>query len=63
MKSLAVEILVQPQDHTLAEAEIEQLSAKVVAAAANPEPRTSSAPVQRRAITAIIRPEYCRHRI
>ncbi|MDP3382065.1 MAG: phenylalanine--tRNA ligase subunit beta [Phenylobacterium sp.] len=34
MKSLAVEILVQPQDHTLAEAEIEQLSAKVVAAAA-----------------------------
>ena len=34
MKSLAVEILIQPQDHTLAEAEIEQLSAKVVAAAA-----------------------------
>ena len=34
VKSLAVEILVQPQDHTLAEAEIEQLSAKVVAAAA-----------------------------
>eukprot|EP01045_Picozoa_sp_COSAG04_P045430 COSAG04_NODE_15922_length_515_cov_1.923077_1_plen_63_part_10 len=34
-----------------------------VDAAANPEPRTSSAPVQRRSITAIIRPEYCRHRI
>jgi phenylalanyl-tRNA synthetase beta chain len=34
VKSLAVEILVQPQDHTLGEAEIEQLSAKVVAAAA-----------------------------
>ncbi|WP_333585636.1 phenylalanine--tRNA ligase subunit beta [Phenylobacterium sp.] len=34
MKSLAVEVLIQPQDHTLAEAEIEQLSAKVVAAAA-----------------------------
>ncbi|MDO8900180.1 MAG: phenylalanine--tRNA ligase subunit beta [Phenylobacterium sp.] len=34
VKSLAVEILVQPQGHTLAEAEIEQLSAKVVAAAA-----------------------------
>lgn len=34
VKSLAVEILVQPQDHTLAEAEIEQLSSKVVAAAA-----------------------------
>ncbi|MFN3572171.1 MAG: phenylalanine--tRNA ligase subunit beta [Phenylobacterium sp.] len=34
MKSLAVEILIQPQDHTLTEAEIEQLSAKVLAAAA-----------------------------
>ncbi len=34
MKSLAVEILIQPQDHTLGEAEIEALSAKVVAAAA-----------------------------
>ena len=34
MRSLAVEMLVQPQARTLAEAEIEQLSAKVVAAAA-----------------------------
>ncbi|MCG9917465.1 MAG: phenylalanine--tRNA ligase subunit beta [Phenylobacterium sp.] len=34
VKSLAVEILIQPQDHTLGEAEIEALSAKVVAAAA-----------------------------
>lgn len=32
-KSLAVEVMLQPRDHTLAEAEIEALSAKVVAAA------------------------------
>ncbi|HEY2659966.1 MAG TPA: phenylalanine--tRNA ligase subunit beta [Caulobacteraceae bacterium] len=32
-KSLAVEVSVQPRDHTLAEAEIEALSAKIVAAA------------------------------
>ena len=33
-KSLAVEVSVQPRDHTLAEAEIEALSAKIIAAAA-----------------------------
>ena len=33
-KSLAVEVRVQPRDHTLAEAEIEALSARIVAAAA-----------------------------
>ncbi len=33
-KSLAVEVRVQPHDHTLAEAEIEALSARIVAAAA-----------------------------
>jgi len=33
-KSLAVEITLQPRDHTLTEAEIEALSAKVIAAAA-----------------------------
>jgi phenylalanyl-tRNA synthetase beta chain len=33
-KSLAVEVTIQPRDHTLAEAEIEALSAKIVAAAA-----------------------------
>jgi phenylalanyl-tRNA synthetase beta chain len=32
-KSLAVEVSVQPRDHTLAEAEIEALSAKIIAAA------------------------------
>ena len=32
-KSLAVEVVVQPKDHTLAEAEIEALSAKIVSAA------------------------------
>ncbi|MDR3508252.1 MAG: phenylalanine--tRNA ligase subunit beta [Caulobacteraceae bacterium] len=33
-KSLAVEVSIQPKDHTLAEAEIEALSAKILAAAA-----------------------------
>ena len=33
-KSLAVEVAVQPRDHTLAEAEIEALSARIIAAAA-----------------------------
>jgi phenylalanyl-tRNA synthetase beta chain len=33
MKSLAVEVLIQPRDHTLTDAEIEALSAKIVAAA------------------------------
>jgi phenylalanyl-tRNA synthetase beta chain len=33
MKSLAVEVTIQPRDHTLAEAEIEALSARIVAAA------------------------------
>ena len=32
-KSLALEVTVQPRDHTLAEAEIEALSARIVAAA------------------------------
>jgi phenylalanyl-tRNA synthetase beta chain len=32
-KSLAVEVSVQPKDHTLTEAEIEALSVKIVAAA------------------------------
>jgi phenylalanyl-tRNA synthetase beta chain len=32
-KSVAVEAMVQPRDKTLTEAEIEQLSAKIVAAA------------------------------
>ena len=33
-KSLAVEVSLQPRDHTLTEAEIEALSAKIIAAAA-----------------------------
>jgi phenylalanyl-tRNA synthetase beta chain len=32
-KSLAVEVAIQPRDHTLADAEIEALSARIVAAA------------------------------